>query len=178
MKNKKKKKSLVAALILLLFLLAGIILYLLLGNRGALGDFIPDNPIHFTPDNNSEKGGLDDKSKDNMVSDLNQKVDEGTAAISMNPTPIFKNGKAKGNLRIINETINRYPQQVNIYTKDTNQLIYSGGVDVGCKIESSSLSVDLPKGIYECVAIFTAIDTKTNAKIGDAGMNIKITVLN
>ena len=34
--------------------------------------------------------------------------------ISMNTAPYFENGAAEGNIMIVNESINNYPQQVNV----------------------------------------------------------------
>lgn len=99
--------------------------------------------------------------------------------ISMNMTPTFKNGKSEGNLSIVNEDINNYMQVVEIYLKDNNKLIYtSGGIPVGNKIETARLDVNLPKGIYESIAYFNAVDEKTGNIIGKAGAEIKITILN
>ena len=175
-KRKKRDRILIIGLVLLLFLLVGSLIYLLFGGKGADGILPDGDKIHFAPDDNSEQGDITDKSKDEIVDALNKKVADGMINISMNANPTFANGKAKGTLMISNSEVNRYPQMVEIYTKDTNQLIYSGGVEVGSKIETSTLLVDLPKGEYDCAAYFNAIDPKTDAKIGTAGANIKITI--
>lgn len=179
--KEKRDKNLVICLLLLAILL-GVFLghkgFQLWGDRGGNDTPTPDNnSISFEADGNAEQGDITGKSNDEIVAALNQKVQEGMINISMNTNPVFENGKAKGTLMITNSNVNRYPQQVEIYTKADNQLIYSGGLNVGDKIETSTLSVDLPKGTYDCVAYFNAIDPSTGYRIGTAGANITITIL-
>ena len=99
--------------------------------------------------------------------------------ISMNTAPKFENGSAEGNLMIVNETINNYPQIVIITRNDTGEVIYeSDGIAVGSKIEKAKLDVVLPAGTYECTAMFHNVDPETGASLGCAGAEIEITVLN
>ena len=91
----------------------------------------------------------------------------------------FENGQAEGNLMIVNETVNRYPQQVVITRNDTGQTIYtSAAIPVGSKIATDTLDVDLEAGTYECTAMFHSLDPDTGAILGSAGANITITVQN
>ncbi len=39
--------------------------------------------------------------------------------ISMNTAPYFEDGEAEGNVMIVNESINNYPQQVEFIRNDT-----------------------------------------------------------
>ena len=56
--------------------------------------------------------------------------------ISMNTSPVFEDGTSEGNLMIVNDTSNLYPQIVEISLNDTGETIYkSGGIPVGSKIE-------------------------------------------
>ena len=97
--------------------------------------------------------------------------------ISMNTSPVFRDGTSEGNLMIVNEGINNFPQIVEITRNDTGELIYkSGGIPVGSKIENAKLSVDLPAGTYECTAMFHSVDPDTGASLGCAGAIITITV--
>ncbi len=176
--NKKRDTIIVIGLLLLLFLLALILFYLLLGGKGADGILSNEtDKIDFIVDGNVTDGDIVGKSKDDIVDALNQKVQDGMINISMNTNPIFADGEAKGTLMITNSEINRYPQMIEIYTKDTNELIYSGGIEVGSKIETSTLSVDLPQGTYDCIAYFHAVDPDTGDRVGTAGADIKITIL-
>lgn len=172
--KKKKSKKKYLLLLLLLLLIPTIWLF-----KGA---FIGDVDLPSFPginwDKNQDVGDLTGKSKEEIVAALNEKVQEGMINISMNTNPIFETGTSLGTLMITNSASNRYPQLIEIFTKDDNTLVYSGAVDIGNKVEKSKLLVDLPKGEYECIAYFSAINPETGEKLGTAGANIKITVLN
>ena len=82
--------------------------------------------------------------------------------ISMNTSPVFSDGTSEGNLMIVNEGVNRYPQVVEITRNDTGETIYkSGAIPVGSKIEKAKLSADLDAGTYECTALFYNVDPDT-----------------
>lgn len=171
--KKKKGKKKYLLLLLLLLLIPTIWLF-----KGFIGG---DNPISIPGinwDENQSLGDLTGKSKEEILAALNEKVQEGMINISMNTNPIFETGTSLGTLMITNSASNRYPQLIEIFTKDDNALVYSGAVDIGNKVEQSTLLVDLPKGDYECIAYFSAINPETGEKLGTAGANIKITVLN
>ena len=110
---------------------------------------------------------------------LNEKVAEGMINISMNTAPYFEDGKAEGNVMIVNESINNYPQQVEFIRNDTGEQIYqSKAIPVGSKIERAALDVELPAGTYECTAMFHNLDPETGDIIGTAGAIITITIKN
>ena len=129
-------------------------------------------------DDNSVVGGWNEADTNKIIENLNAKVEEGMINISMNTSPSFADGTAAGNLMIVNEGANRYPQVVELTRNDTQELIYkSGAIPVGSKIESAALDVDLDKGTYECTAMFYSVDPETGANLGCAGAIINITVL-
>ena len=129
-------------------------------------------------DSNAIQGGWDEADTDAIVDALNEKVEEGMINISMNTSPVFSNGTSAGNLMIVNESINRYPQVVQITRNDTDETIYaSGPIPVGSKIESAKLDVDLDAGTYDCTALFNNANPDTGEFIGCAGAIITITVL-
>ena len=129
-------------------------------------------------DPNAAEGGWDEADLDAIVESLNEKVDEGMINISMNTSPIFQDGHSAGNLMIVNESINRYPQKVVITRNDTGETIYtSGAIPVGSKIEAAALDVELQAGTYECTAMFHNLDPVTGDSLGYAGAIISITVV-
>lgn len=133
----------------------------------------------FIVDENAKKKNDNKINKDELINQLNKKVDESMINISMNLNPIFKDGKSDGLLMIVNEEINNYPQVIEIFRQDTNQLIYkSKGIPVGSLIESAKLDINLAKGDYDCIAYFNAINENTGDIIGKAGAKIKISILN
>ena len=124
------------------------------------------------------EGGWNEADTDKIVDALNEKVEQGMINISMNTTPIFQNGSSAGNLMIVNESINNYPQVVEIHRNDTGEVIYkSGAIPVGSKLETAKLSADLDAGTYECTALFYNVDPDSGEYLGCAGAVITVTVL-
>ena len=125
------------------------------------------------------EGGWDNLSPEEIAEKLNEKVAEGMINISMNTAPYFEDGKAEGNVMIVNESINNYPQQVEFIRNDTGEQIYqSKAIPVGSKIERAALDVELPAGTYECTAMFHNLDPVSGETIGTAGAIINITIKN
>ncbi len=130
-------------------------------------------------DDSAVEGGWDNLSPEEIAEKLNEKVAEGMINISMNTAPYFEDGKAEGNVMIVNESINNYPQQVEFIRNDTGEQIYqSNAIPVGSKIERVKLDVVLPTGTYECTAYFHNLDPESGEIIGTAGAIITITVKN
>ena len=130
-------------------------------------------------DSSAVEGGWDNLSPEEIAEKLNEKVAEGMINISMNTAPYFENGKAEGNVMIVNESINNYPQQVEFIRNDTGEQIYqSNAIPVGSKIERAALDVELPAGTYECTAMFHNLDPVSGEIIGTAGAIITITIKN
>ena len=130
-------------------------------------------------DSSAVEGGWDNLSPEEIAEKLNEKVAEGMINISMNTAPYFEDGKAEGNVMIVNESINLYPQQVEFIRNDTGEQIYqSNAIPVGSKIERAKLDVVLPAGTYECTAYFHNLNPESGAIIGTAGAIITITIKN
>ena len=128
-------------------------------------------------DSSATEGGWDNLSPEEIEVALNNKVAEGMINISMNTAPICEDGASEGNLMLVNESINNYPQMVQIVRNDTGEQIYeSGAIAVGSKIERARLDVVLPAGTYECTAYFHNLDPESGAIIGTAGAIITITI--
>ena len=128
-------------------------------------------------DSSAVEGGWDQMTPEEIEAALNNKVAEGMINISANTAPIFEDGSSEGNLMLVNESINNYPQKLQIVRNDTGEQIYeSGAIAIGSKIERARLDVDLPAGTYECTAYFSNLDPETGDMIGTAGAIITITI--
>ena len=128
-------------------------------------------------DSSAVEGGWDNLSPEEIAEKLNENVAEGMINISMNTAPYFEDGKAEGNVMIVNESINNYPQQVEFIRNDTGEQIFqSKAIPVGSKIERAALDVELPAGTYECTAMFHNLDPVSGEIIGTAGAIITITI--
>ena len=138
-----------------------------------------DSKTGIVYDDAAIEGGWDNLSPEEIAEKLNEKVAEGMINISMNTAPYFENGTTEGNLMLVNESINNYPQKVQIVRNDTGEQIYeSGAIAVGSKVERAKLDLVLPAGIYECTAYFHNLDPESGAIIGTAGAIITITIKN
>ncbi len=130
-------------------------------------------------DSSAVEGSWDQMTPEEIEAALNNKVAKGMINISANTAPIFEDGASDGNLMLVNESINNYPQKVQIVRNDTGEQIYeSDAIAVGSKIERARLDVDLPAGTYECTAYFHNLDPESGAIIGTAGAIITITIKN
>ena len=130
-------------------------------------------------DSSAVEGGWDNLSPEEIAEKLNEKVAEGMINISMNTAPYFKDGKSEGNVMLVNELNNLYPQKVEFYRNDTGEKIYeSKAIAVGSKIEHAKLDAALPAGTYECTAYFHNLNPETGEIIGTAGAIINITIKN
>ena len=174
--TRSKDITVYAVIFLILLVGAGIFLAVRLLHKPA-DAALADSKSGIIYDSSAVEGGWDNLSPEEIAERLNQKVEEGMINISMNTAPYFENGTAEGNLMLVNESINNYPQKVQIVRNDTGEQIYeSGAIAVGSKIERAKLDVVLPAGTYECTAYFHNLDPETGEIIGTAGAIITITI--
>ena len=174
--TRSKDITVYAVIFLVLLIGAGIFLAVKLMHKPA-DAALADSKSGIVYDSSAVEGGWDNLSPEEIAERLNQKVEEGMINISMNTAPYFENGTAEGNLMLVNESINNYPQKVQIVRNDTGEQIYeSGAIAVGSKIERAKLDVVLPAGTYECTAYFHNLDPETGDIIGTAGAIITITI--
>ena len=178
--KKKNTRNIWLVIFLCAVLLIGALLLavLVFGESEKPADVIDDTSAGLVFDEAAVEGGWEQLSQEEIEAKLNEQLEEGMINISMNTSPYFEDGTSKGNLMIVNETINRYPQKVEIIRNDTDEVIYtSGAIAVGSKIEAAALDVDLDAGTYECTALFHNLDNSGNI-IGSAGAIITITIKN
>lgn len=174
--TRSKDITVYAIIFLVLLVGAGIFLAVRLLHKPA-DAALADSKSGIIYDSSAVEGGWDNLSPEEIAEKLNEKVAEGMINISANTAPIFEDGASEGNLMLVNESINNYPQKVQIVRNDTGEQIYeSGAIAVGSKIERAKLDVVLPAGTYECTAYFHNLDPETGDIIGTAGAIITITI--
>ena len=174
--TRSKDITVYAIIFLVLLVGAGIFLAVRLLHKPA-DAALADSKSGIIYDSSAVEGGWDNLSPEEIAKKLNEKVAEGMINISANTAPIFEDGASEGNLMLVNESINNYPQKVQIVRNDTGEQIYeSGAIAVGSKIERAKLDVVLPAGTYECTAYFHNLDPESGAIIGTAGAIITITI--
>lgn len=176
--TRSKDITVYAVIFLVLLVGAGIFLAVRLLHKPA-DAALASSKSGIVYDSSAVEGGWDNLSPEEIEARLNEKVAEGMINISANTAPIFEDGSSEGNLMLVNESINNYPQKVQIVRNDTGEQIYeSGAIAVGSKIERAKLDVVLPAGTYECTAYFHNLDPETGEIIGTAGAIINITIKN
>ena len=176
--TRSKDITVYAVIFLVLLVGAGIFLAVRLLHKPA-DAALASSKSGIVYDSSVVEGGWDNLSPEEIEARLNEKVAEGMINISANTAPIFEDGSSEGNLMLVNESINNYPQKVQIVRNDTGEQIYeSGAIAVGSKIERAKLDVVLPAGTYECTAYFHNLDPETGDMIGTAGAIITITIKN
>ena len=174
--TRSKDITVYAVIFLVLLVGAGIFLAVRLLHKPA-DAALADSKSGIVYDSSAVEGGWDNLSPEEIEARLNEKVAEGMINISANTAPIFEDGASEGNLMLVNESINNYPQKVQIVRNDTGEQIYeSNAIPVGSKIERATLDVTLPAGTYECTAYFHNLDPETGEIIGTAGAIITITI--
>ena len=116
--TRSKDITVYAVIFLVLLVGAGIFLAVRLLHKPA-DAALADSKSGIIYDSSAVEGGWDNLSPEEIAEKLNEKVEEGMINISMNTAPYFENGTAEGNVMIVNESINNYPQQVEFIRNDT-----------------------------------------------------------
>lgn len=169
---KKRKKQLLLAAIVCVLLAAGGWLFLTNRDAGNLSD----NSLELA--DNATIGILPGIDLAQRQAELQQQLDEGMIAFSINTNPVFETGGSEGNLMLENPANNAKLLVVEIYMDDTQELIYrSKAIPVGAYIENARLDKVLEPGQYAATAYFKAYREEDHSYIGQAGAAISITVL-
>ncbi|MEG0721432.1 MAG: hypothetical protein RR446_06760 [Lachnospiraceae bacterium] len=167
--EKPKKKAFRRLLLLLLLLVLGTASFFVYRK------FTEDRGTY--KDRDARLGILPGMSEEEVQQRLNTVVSEGMMNVSMNPHPVFLDGKSPGTLRIENIEQNHYSYQVSITLDDTGEEIYESGLlDPGYFIDEAKLSTALAKGEYPATARFLAYEGADEKPIGAAVVKISITV--
>lgn len=171
--EEKKKKKLIVVLLLLLVvcILGGVFLWLngtFTSNEGGLERELA-----------AEYGFLPGMTDEDIQAKLDEIIDKSMLNISINPTPIYEDGGAAGNIRIENTPNNHYGFIVGLVRVDNSQTIMQTGViEPGQYVENRALDVNLPAGEYECIAHFVAFDMETSTEIGQTSTAVLLTINN
>lgn len=169
--KRKKRLLMVSILCILLFGIGG---WLYLSTQGA--EQTSDDSLAL--DDNATMGVLPGIDMEQRQAELQQQLDEGMIAFSINTAPVFATGGSEGNLMLENPANNAKLLVVEIYIDSTQELVYqSKAIPVGAYIESARLDKVLEPGEYPATAYFKAYREDDHSYIGQAGAAIIITVL-
>lgn len=98
--------------------------------------------------------GMSSKEIQNILNEVSQ---QSMINVSINPEPIFQNGKSKGNIRIENVLTNNHNFVVTIKLSDNKTVLYKSKlIPPGHYIENIKLLKNLKKGTYPATVFFDA----------------------
>ena len=170
-KKRKKKPWIIAAVCLILLAIGGAAFWLTREDDGAEND-----PLAL--DDNATMGVLPGIDVAERQAQLQERLDEGMIAFSINTSPVFETGGSEGNAQTLNPANNAKLLVVEIYIDATQELVYqSKAIPTGAYIENARLDKVLEPGEYPATAYFKAYREEDHSFIGQAGAAIKITVL-
>ncbi|MCI8839512.1 MAG: hypothetical protein HFF25_07355 [Oscillospiraceae bacterium] len=170
--NTKKKRMVLIALACLLLLAVGGGIFLMTREE----DAAMDDSLQL--DDNATMGVLPGIDMKERQAQLQEQLDEGMIAFSINTSPVFATGGSEGNLMLENPANNAKLLVVEIYIDATQEMVYqSKAIPTGAYIENARLDKVLEPGEYPATAYFKAYREEDHSFIGQAGAAIKITVL-
>lgn len=172
--TRSKDITVYAVIFLVLLVGAGIFLAVRLLHKPA-DAALASSKSGIVYDSSAVEGGWDNLSPEEIEARLNEKVAEGMINISANTAPIFEDGASEGNLMLVNESINNYPQMVQIVRNDTGEQIYeSGAIAVGSKIERARLDVVLPAVHTNVPLIFITLTRNLVQSSAQPGQSLQL----
>lgn len=168
-KEKRKKKGWVILLILLL--LAAL----------AAGGYFTWRQLNKKEviEPNATIGIMPGKTDQEIIDELNRKVDERSIALTINPAPVAENGASDVNWMYENPQSNEKYTKLEVYRDDTGELIYETGMMVnGSYVEAAPLKVDLPAGTYACTAYVHGYRLSDQTYLGKVAAGLTLTIQN
>ena len=160
-----------------------VIVVLLLVIVGSVGSFLiwkhsQDNSYAY--DDLAKNGIIEARTQEEIQRILNQQVEKGTFNVSINQNPTFANGSSEGNVWIENVPNNTSDLKVVITLPDRNdeKIFETKKIRPNQNIKEAKLDVTLAKGDYRAIAHFFATDPESGKNVGDANVEITISIQN
>ena len=139
--NTKKKRMVLIALACLLLLAVGGGIFLMTREE----DAAMDDSLQL--DDNATMGVLPGIDMKERQAQLQEQLDEGMIAFSINTSPVFATGGSEGNLMLENPANNAKLLVVEIYIDATQEMVYqSKAIPTGAYIENARLDKVLEPG--------------------------------
>ena len=176
--GKEKNRTIIiviAILVVVVIALLGVIIYLLNRANGVQRDDTQRDVA------GSVRTVLDEDSMNDVMDQMREEVAEGMFECQMSMTWTFADGKAESqDAYVANSTNNTHPICFDVYTRDTEELLYSSPVlPVGTDLKNFKLDQELPAGSYQATVMYTLLeDVDSQEPISSAGFVVTINVLN
>lgn len=163
-KTSKKNTVIMASIIVALLAVIGVMAYLLLKPEKEPEPI----PRVITEDN-----------KDDVVKQLQEKVEEGMFEMTMTTTWTFENSSTPSTDSLVgNADSNREAFYFTVARKDTGEVVYtSPEIPVGSQITEVKLEKDVPAGSYPATLQYHFIN-ESGGESGSIGVAITLNILN
>lgn len=180
---KKEKHKVTRRNITIIGLIVIIIILLLSRCQGgeSLNDIITErmNFLGIGIDKHAEETIV--KSKEELVEELNKKLEEGYMTLSINTNPIFNAQGETSNINIMNLEENNYSQLFELFLMDEDgnrgeKIHRTGIIPVGKTLNNLTLDKPLEVGTYELIALCYGVDAETGEPVGMVQTVLKATV--
>lgn len=122
-----------------------------------------------------ERGFVDTKNAEEVVSEMANKVEEGMFECKMTTTWTFDNADAVSpNAYVANVESNRNTLYFDVYLDGTDEAIYSSPLlPVGTELQNIKLEKELPAGEYGATVVYTLVNDEYE-EVSAVGFKIKI----
>lgn len=139
----------------------------------------PTDPNGIEFEDNARMGIMPGVDMDQRLKELQDQLDKGMIAFSVNTNPVFASGTSEGNLMLENPGNNAKLLVARVVVNDTNETIYTSKyIKPGSYIENIKLDKVLDAGTYDATVYFQAFTEDDATFIGETGASIKIYVEN
>lgn len=134
--------------------------------------------LFYKPKSSLDRGFVKEGNRDDIMSEMSDKVEEGMFECKMTTTWTFENADSVSpNAYVANVENNRYTFYFDVYEESTNELLYSSPLlPVGTEINDIKLEKKLSAGDYNAVVMYTLVD-ENEEEVSTAGFTITISVV-
>lgn len=134
--------------------------------------------LFYKPKSGLDRGFVKEGNRDDIMSEMTDKVEEGMFECKMTTTWTFENADSVSpNAYVANVENNRYTFYFDVYEESTNELLYSSPLlPVGTEINDIKLEKKLSAGDYNAVVMYTLVD-ENEEEVSTAGFTITISVV-
>lgn len=135
----------------------------------------PKDGIEF--EDNVSMGIMPGVDMEQRLKELQEKLDKGMIAFSVNTNPVFSTGTAAGNLMLENPGNNAKLLIAKIVLNDTQETVFTSKyIKPGSYMDQVKLDKVLEAGVYPATVYFEAYTEDTAEYIGQAGASVTLTV--
>lgn len=138
---------------------------------------VADGGTTMVLDSNAVEGGIEGKSLQEMVDEMQEKTDKGSIIVNFANDMVFPDGTSDGDIKLGNPVENIYPMQFIVSLTETGDVVYESDlIPVGSHIKTFKLAKDLDKGVYPAILTYKAYDEEAKEFVSHVSVAVTITV--